>query len=98
MKQHFSGRRYLSDRLKADLESEGFRNAYQDADLPVRLAIQIAKLREKRGMSQKQLARKLGTRQQVISRIENFQQPNLTLVTLQRIAQALHRHLVIDFR
>ena len=94
----FMGKRTLRDRIKEELKDSEFRKEYEDNDLPVRLAIQIAKLREKRGLSQKDLAHKLGTKQQVISRIESFQQMNLTLGTLQKIAQALHSHLVINFR
>ncbi len=98
MKQKLIGKRTLQDRVKEELKDPGFRRAYEDADLPVRLAIQIAKLREKRGLSQKELAQKLGTKQQVISRIEKFRQTNLTLETLQKIARVLHAHLVIIFR
>ena len=94
----YRGIRYFSDRLKEDLKSNSFKKEFDKADLSVRLAIQIAKLREKEGLSQKKLAQKLGTKQQVISRIESFNQTNLTLGTLQKIAQVFHRHLVIDFR
>ena len=98
MKHKITGKRTLHDRLREELHDPEFRSAYEEADLPVRLAIQIAKLREKRGLSQRELARKLGTKQQVVSRIESSQKMNLTLATLQKIAQALRSHLVINFR
>lgn len=71
--------------------------AYAKADIEVRLAIQIAKAREKAKMTQGQLARAVGTTQSVISRIEGANQ-NLTVKTLARIAAVLHATLVIQLR
>ncbi len=57
------------------------------------LAIQIANEREKAGLSQKELAKKLKTTQSVISRIENGKQ-NISLDMLQKIANALGKKSV----
>lgn len=73
--------------LKEDLKDPEFKKAFEDADLPVRLAIQIAKARERAHLSQAQLARKIGTKQQAISRIESGNH-NITIEFLQRIAGA----------
>lgn len=97
MRKKIKERRFFSDRLKEDLKNPKFRKAYEAADLPVQLAIQIAKLRQKKKLTQKALARRLGTQQQVISRIENFEESNLTLATLGKIAQALNVHLRVAF-
>jgi ribosome-binding protein aMBF1 (putative translation factor) len=71
--------------------------AYAKADIDVRMAIQIAKARERAQLTQGQLAKAIGTTQSVISRIERADQ-NLTLETLSKIAGALHRNLVIQLR
>lgn len=71
--------------------------AYAKADIEVRMAIDIAKARERAHLTQDQLAKAIGTTQSVISRIERADQ-NLTLATLSRIAEALDRHLVIQLR
>lgn len=42
--------------------------------------------------------RRLHTAQQVISDIETFKHPNLTLLTLQRNSQALDTRLVVELR
>lgn len=97
MRKKIKERRFFSNRLKEDLKNPKFRKAYEAADLPVQLAIQIAKLRQKKKLTQKALARRLGTQQQVISRIENFEESNLTLATLGKIAQALNVHLRVAF-
>lgn len=74
-----------------------WKGAYANADIEVRLAIQIAKARERARLTQAQLAEAIGTTQSVISRIERAAQ-NLTLETLSKIAGALHRNLVIQLR
>ena len=71
--------------------------AYEKADIEVRMAIQIAKARERAHLTQSQLAKAVGTTQSVISRIERADQ-NLTLGTLSKIANALHSSLVVQLR
>ena len=87
----------LSGVLRKDLKNPNFRKAFEEADIEARLAIQIALARDRAHMSQVQLARKLGTKQQTISRIERGGQ-NLTLRTLWRISQAVKSKLVIELR
>ena len=71
--------------------------AYEKAGIGVRMAIQIAKAREKAKLTQGQLAKAIGTTQSVISRIERANQ-NLTLETLSKIADALHSDLLVQLR
>ena len=71
--------------------------AYAEADLEVRVALQIAKAREKAHLNQKQLAKAVGTTQSGISRIEHGEQ-NLTIATLQKIAKAVGNEVVIELR
>lgn len=71
--------------------------AYDKADIEVRIAIQIAKAREKAHLTQEQLAKAVGTTQSVISRIEKGEQ-NLTIETLSKIADALHGNLIVQLR
>lgn len=97
MRKKIKKHRFLSDRLKEDLKNPKVRKAYESADISVQLAIQIAKIRQEKKLTQKALARRLGTQQQVISRIENFEESNLTLATLGKIAHALNVHLRIAF-
>jgi ribosome-binding protein aMBF1 (putative translation factor) len=71
--------------------------AYEQADIEVRLAVQIARARQKAKLTQSQLAKAVGTTQSVISRIERADQ-NLTLGTLAKIAGALKAGLVVQLR
>ena len=88
----------LKDMLKKELRNPEFRKAYDEEDLPARLAIRIAKLREAQGLSQQTLARKMGVTQQALSLLENPSSARYTLRTLQRIAVALDRELVVQLR
>ena len=97
-KERYQGRIFFDDWLKNELRDPVFRRAYQRADLPIRIAIEMAKLREKAGLSQKELAKKINTKQQVVSRIENFRHTNLTIGTLQKAAKALGAELYIGFK
>ena len=78
------------EHLAHELKDRKFRKAFEKYDLPVRLAIEIAKQRERHHITQKELAKKLHTSQQTISRIENGTQ-NLTLITLEKIARVFHK-------
>jgi predicted transcriptional regulator len=61
------------------------------------IAMEIFRLREKAGLTQKQLADKVGTRQSVISRLEDADYRGHSLEMLRRIAEALDYRLEIRF-
>ena len=63
----------------------------------LRVGTEIARLRQRRHMSQTQLAAKAGMSAPNISRIENSPAQNVTLGTLVRIARALGREVDIAF-
>ena len=90
--------RTLKARLWKELRDPEFKKAYNEEDLPARLAIQIAKLRAKEGLTQQALSRKLHISQQALSQLENPTMARYTLRTLQRLAAALNRHLVVELR
>lgn len=91
-------RLYFDDWLKEQLKNPKLRKAYEQEDVRARLALRIAELRREKKLSQVALARKLHTTQQVISDIETFRHANLTVLTLQKIAQVLNSRLVVDLR
>jgi len=87
----------LKDAEKDLLKTEKDRKQYEQEYNRLMIAHQVEKLRQKYNMSQKQLAEKLHTKQQVISRIEQKGYlPSLT--TLERIASIFHKQLVVEFR
>ncbi|MDO8757344.1 MAG: helix-turn-helix transcriptional regulator [Elusimicrobiota bacterium] len=97
MKKALSGSVSLDEVFAAAEKSPEWKAAYAKAGIEVRIAIDIAKARERACLTQNQLAMAIGTTQSVISRIERADQ-NLTLATLSKIAEALHRNLIIQLR
>ena len=83
---------YLSERLK----NPKFRRYYDEYGKQLEIAYQILQLRKKKGISQMELAKKIGTRQSNIARMESGQQ-NFTTDTLQKIASVFKRNLKIEF-
>jgi len=63
----------------------------------LRVGIQIARMRQKRRLSQAQLAARAGMSAPNISRIENSPAQNMTLETLVKIARALGRGVEVTF-
>lgn len=88
--------RCFQDRLKEDSKNIEFKKAFEREEIFACLAIQIARSREKQGLSQKDLARRLKTTQQTVSRIENVGNRSLSLNTLLKLAGVLHKQLKIE--
>lgn len=86
----------LRDYLRGEMKDPEFRRLYQEADIELRVALEITRAREAKRMSQRDLAEKLKTKQQTVSRIERGAQ-NVTIETLDRIAKALGRDLQVRF-
>ncbi|MDE1976654.1 MAG: helix-turn-helix transcriptional regulator [Elusimicrobia bacterium] len=90
--------RRFKDRLKEDLKNPAFRKRYEAYELPVRLAVKLARLRQDARMTQVQLARKIGVSQQFVARLENSRTTVPSLRTLEKVARALNRSVYLDFR
>lgn len=69
----------------------------EEALLNAKVAQQIYALRTQAGLSQTELAKKVGTTQSVISRLEDADYEGHSLSMLQRIAGALDNQLEIRF-
>jgi transcriptional regulator with XRE-family HTH domain len=76
---------YLEEQLKDPVFAERFEKAGEAWDV----ALQLTALREKAGFSQKELARKLHTSQQNISRLESPSYEGHSLAILRRVAEVL---------
>lgn len=83
----------IKKRLLKDSE---VRKAYQDIEPEFALAQAIIERRIAKGMTQAALARKIGTKQSAIARLESGS-TNPTLKGLEKIAKALDAHLAVSF-
>lgn len=77
------------------LKNEGFRNAYDELGPEFALITTIIEKRLKRGLTQAQLARRIGTKQSAIARLESGTY-NPTIETLEKVAKALNARLKIS--
>lgn len=84
---------YLEEQLKDSAFAERFERAGEAWDV----ALQLAALREKAGLSQKELARRLNTTQQQISRLESPAYEGHSLSMLRRVARALNAQVRLVF-
>ncbi len=82
--------------LKEQLKNPAVKKSYEEAGKKLEIAYQVAKMRKQHGISQSGLAKKLGTTQSNVARIEAGQQ-NFTTETLHKIAKVFRRKLRIDF-
>lgn len=75
--------------LAQKLEDGSFAKEFHAEREKLRIAYDIHAARIKSGLTQKQLAEKAGLTQQMVSRIENANVPNMAYNTVRRIADAL---------
>ncbi|MEK7858223.1 MAG: helix-turn-helix transcriptional regulator [Elusimicrobiota bacterium] len=85
--------------LKRSLKDPGFRKVFAepDDDIFLETAYQLITLRKKAGLTQAQLAKKLGVSQQAVGRLESMNYKGHSLATLQKIADVLHKKLRLQF-
>ena len=83
----------ILDRMIGD--DPGLRALVEDERVNVQVARQIHDLRTSRGLTQKQLAVRVGTTQSVIARLEDADYQGHSLRMLRRVAQALDAHLTV---
>lgn len=79
------------------MKNPAFKKAYEESELEYQIARALIKARLERGLTQKELAEKLNTRQSVISRVENAKTvPSLSF--LKRLAEVLNASLQVQFK
>ena len=79
------------------MKNPKFRKAYEESQLEYEIASAVIRARIEKGLTQKQLAEKLNTKQSVISRVESANTtPSLSF--LKRLAQALNTSLQVQFK
>lgn len=84
----------LQEDIAERMRDPAFATAYEALEPEFQVARQVIALRLQRGLTQKELAKQVGTKQSGISRLESMAQlPSLSF--LKRVAEALNAHLEI---
>jgi transcriptional regulator with XRE-family HTH domain len=76
--------------LEEQLQNPDFAACFERAGEAWNVGLQVAALRQKAGLSQKELAKLLKTSQQQISRLESASYEGHSLSMLRRVAEVLH--------
>ena len=79
-------------------QSPAFQAQVEEELAAINVAQDLVALRESRGLSQTQLADRLGITQSAIAQLESAQPRNVELRTLVRVATALGGHLDVSIR
>jgi transcriptional regulator with XRE-family HTH domain len=85
---------YLEERL----ENPGFAKRFRKAGGAWDVAVQLASLRKRSGLSQKELAKRVGTSQQQISRLESPTYKGHSLSMLRRVAGVLGATVHVEIK
>jgi len=89
--------RTLKQYVKEKMKDQKFRKAWQDLDAEFSILESVIKTRKEAGLSQEELARRIGTKQPALSRLEKGGFEKANIETLRRIAHALNYELVVKF-
>lgn len=95
MKGTYTRGRTLEEHIAEHMKNPKFRKAWHDLDPEFELLESFIKAREKAGLTQGELAKKIGTKQPALSRLETGRFTKATMETLKKIADALDMKLVI---
>ncbi|MFA6305053.1 MAG: helix-turn-helix transcriptional regulator [Patescibacteria group bacterium] len=82
--------------LKEDLKNPEFKKWFDYYGKQLEVSLAILRLRKKNHMTQAEMAKKLGTSQSNVARLEKGQQ-NFTVEFLDKIANIFHKELKISF-
>ena len=84
--------------LKKLFKEPGFRQGYEEELDKLRLVDALIALRQRQGLTQAALAKRLKVSQPFIAKLERVETHNFTLDTLLKIVEALNGELVIKIK
>lgn len=90
--------RTIDEHIAECMKDPKFKKAWHDLDPEFELLESFIKAREKKGITQAELARRMGTKQPALSRLERGGFTGATVATLKKIADALDMRLVVKFQ
>jgi len=89
--------RTLKQHVKEKMKDPKFRKAWQELDAEFSILEGVIKARRKAGLTQEELAKRIGTKQPALSRLEKGGFEKVNIGTLRKIANALNHELVVKF-
>ena len=86
----------FNDFLKEELKNPEFKKWFDYYGKQLEISLSLLRLRKKKGMTQTELAKKIGTTQSNVARLESGQQ-NFTVETLDKVAKVFGKELKVTF-
>lgn len=86
--------KYIEDRKKKDPD---FAESYESGYKEFKIGVLLREAREKSGLTQEELARRVNTTKSAISRIENHAK-DIKLSTIEKVAKALRKKITIEIK
>lgn len=86
---------FLNEQFKDDKQLE--KDFYKGLE-KTRISVEITAFREKAGLTQTELAKRVGTSQSAVARMENSDYQNYSIRTLRKIAEVLDLELVVSLK
>lgn len=90
--------RTVKEHIREKMKHPEFRRAWKEVDSEFELLKSMLKARERVGLTQTELARKIGTKQPALSRLERGGFEKATIETLKKIADALDAKLIVKLQ
>lgn len=87
--------RTLEEHIAEQMKNPAFKKTWHDLDPEFELLESMIKAREKAGITQTELAKRMGVKQPALSRLERGAISKATIETLKKIAHALGARLVV---
>ena len=87
----------LKEVVSEELKDKEFKRYYEEEGRRLAIGYKIAGLRQRLGLTQKELAKKIHTSQTAVARLEGGDYSGYSLHTLEKIALATGTHLDIKF-
>ena len=88
----------FDDFLKKELKRPEVKKEYDALEEEYQLAVELIKLREKAGLTQRDLAKKVKTSQPCIARLESGMYKNVSMAFLRKVSHALGVEPHISFK
>ena len=89
--------RTLKQHIGEKMKNPEFKKAWQDLDAEFSILESVIKARKKARLTQQELARRMGTKQPALSRLEKGGFEKANIETLRKIANALNYKLIVRF-
>ena len=89
--------RTLKQHVGEKMKNPEFKKAWQDLDAEFSILESVIKARKKARLTQQELAKRMGTKQPALSRLEKGGFEKANIETLRKIANALDYKLIVRF-